>query len=138
MEVWESLITTGEIAMDGQQAALERKFERLLQELSVVGEQLRQAKRPSDKLPHYFEIEQSAHQMGQRLSRALQREASVETALEAGDWAACPGCGQDCRLRCVRRTITTTDGLTEISEPVGDCDRCGRSFFPSTPSAGPR
>jgi hypothetical protein len=89
-------------------------------------------------VPHYSEIEQSAHDMGRRLSRAIQREASVETAAQAGDAAPCPDCGRSCKLEFKRRTIESLDGPTEICEPVGVCDRCERSFFPSagSPRAG--
>lgn len=118
--------------MDGKQAALEQKFEKLLQELAGVGEQLRQQRRESPAIAHYWQIESSSHELGQRLSRALQRQASVETALEAGDRADCPGCGQTCLLEVKQRTIESTDGPTEIREAVGQCGRCGRSFFPST------
>jgi hypothetical protein len=121
--------------MDGERTALEEKYEALLRELASVGQQLQRQRRGAERVPHYSEIEQSAHEMGRRLSRAIQREASVGTAADAGDWAPCPACGRSCRLAFKHRTVESVDGPTEICEPVGRCDRCERSFFPSAGSA---
>lgn len=123
--------------MDGDQAALEKKFESLLQELATVGEQLQRQKWGAAGVPHYSEIEGSAHELGRRLSRAIQREATVETAGRAGSQAACPGCGQIWELEYKGRTIESVDGPTEIWEAVGYCPRCERSFFPSAGNIGP-
>jgi hypothetical protein len=120
--------------MDGERRALEEKYEALLRELASVGQQLQRQRRRGDGVPHYSEIEHSAHEMGRRLSRAIQREALVGTAADAGDSAPCPACGRSCQLAFQRRTIESVDGPTEICEPVGRCDRCERSFFPSAGS----
>jgi hypothetical protein len=117
--------------MDGDQQALEQKFESLLRELSAVGEQLQRCRRGSDKVPHYSEIEGAAHAMGRRLSRAIQQEAMLQTAGRAGSSGKCAGCGRTCELELRSRLISSMDGPTEVCEPVGYCGDCERSFFPS-------
>lgn len=118
--------------MDGDRARLEGKLESLLRELAVVKEQLDRGDRKAGEIPHYSEIEGSAHAFGQRLSRAIQEEASLQIGGSAAKTAACPGCGRKCRLDLKTRTVASLDGDTEICEPVGHCKRCQRSFFPST------
>jgi hypothetical protein len=117
--------------MDGDQQALEQKFESLLRELSAVGEQLERCRRDSDKVPHYSEIERPAHEMGRRLSRAIQQEAMLRTAGRAGSSGKCAGCGRICKLELKTRSVNSVDGPTEVCEPVGYCEDCERSFFPS-------
>ena len=118
--------------MDGKQAALEARMESLLQELAVVKEQLDRGGRESGEIPHYSEIEGSAHGLGRRLSQAIQQEAMLHLAGSAGQRGQCPECGRSCRLELKRREIASVDGTTDISEPVGRCKHCQRSFFPSS------
>lgn len=117
--------------MDGDQQALERKFESLLRELSAVGEQLQRCRRGSDRVPHYSEIEGSAHAMGRRLSRAIQQERMLQVAGRAGTSGKCPGCGRTCELERKSRSMSSVDGPAEVCETVGYCEDCERSFFPS-------
>lgn len=117
--------------MDGDRTVLEWEWEELLQKLASVGERLQRAERGSDEVPHYSEIEGVAHRMARRLSQAIQREAMLHVAEKIGGTADCPDCGRSCRLEIKTRTIESVDGPTEISEPVGECPDCQRSFFPS-------
>lgn len=117
--------------MDGDRQALEAKLESLLREAASIGEQLGRSERGSSGVPHFSEIEGFGHAIGRRLSRAIQRESSIEAAGRAGTCGACPGCGRNCRLEFKERTIESVDGSTDICEPVGYCPQCQRSFFPS-------
>ena len=115
--------------MDGKRAALEARMESLLQELASVKAELDRGE--SSDVPHYSEIETSAHSLGRRLSQAIQQDRMLQLAFSAGNRAQCPDCGCFCRLEYQDRTITSVDGPTEICEPVARCKRCQRSFFPS-------
>ena len=117
--------------MDGEHTALKEGFELLLQELASVGERLQRSERPAGEAPHYSQIEGFAHEMGRRLSQAIQRDAALEIAGSTSRQDTCPDCGRTCALERKERTIQSVDGPTEISEPVGHCPHCQRSFFPS-------
>lgn len=115
--------------MDGKQAALEARMESLLRELAAVKAELDRGE--AGEVPHYSEIESSAHNLGRRLSQAIQQERMLHLAGSAGHKAKCPDCGCFCRLELEQRTITSMDGPADICEPVARCKRCQRSFFPS-------
>lgn len=117
--------------MDGKRVKLEERMESLLQELAVVKEQLDRGDREPGEIPHFSEIEGSAHDLGRRLSRAIQEEASLQIGGAAARSEPCPDCGRRCRIDLKTRTVVSVDGETQICEPVGHCKRCQRSFFPS-------
>ena len=115
--------------MDGKRTALEARMETLLQELAAVKAELDHDE--SGEIPHYSEIEGSAHDLGRRLSQAIQRDRMLQIAFSSGNRTQCPDCKCFCRMEYQARTITSVDGPTEITEPVARCKRCQRSFFPS-------
>lgn len=115
--------------MDGKQAALEARMESLLQELATVKAELDRGE--TGEVPHYSEIESSAHNLGRRLSQAIQQERMLQLAGSAGSKARCPDCGCWCRLELKQRTISSVDGPADVCEPIARCKRCQRSFFPS-------
>jgi hypothetical protein len=115
--------------MDGDRAALEARLTSLLQELATVKVELDRGE--PGEIPHYSEIETSAHTLGRRLSQAIQQERMLDLAGSGGSKAQCPDCGCYCQLELEQRTITSMDGPADVSEPVAHCKRCQRSFFPS-------
>jgi hypothetical protein len=122
--------------MDGRVAKLRKKFEESLKQTAEVAGELQRAEGGTTAIPRYIEIEAAAHEAGQQLSRRIQACSVGEVATGAALHAACPGCGRLCRLSARKRRLESTDGPVEVLEPVGRCDRCRRSFFPSAQGPG--
>lgn len=116
--------------MDAKQAHLEEKLEKLVKDASRVAAQL-QAIKQGPGTPHYDEIEGSAHEVGQRVSREIQGVRAADVAAEQAAQITCPDCGTTCVVEARRRQVHSMDGPVELVETVADCRRCRRSFFPS-------
>ncbi len=121
--------------MDAKQDRLQKKLEDLLAQASAVAVELQGIDQGSGT-PHYDQIELPAHALGQRLSRMIQGERAREVAAAGLADAACPGCGQKCRVQTRTREVHSMDGPLELLETVGQCRRCRRSFFPSAGRPG--
>lgn len=121
--------------MDAKEVQLKEKFEYFLGQATQVAAQL-QAIEQGDRVPHYDEIELPAHAMGQRFSRAIQEERARELALREFKGCRCPGCNQLVQVEIEPRPVTSMDGPIELTEPVANCRRCRRSFFPSACKLG--
>ena len=117
--------------MDAKQAQLEKKLEDLLKQTAEVSAQL-QAIEQGPGVPHYDEIEGSAHGLGQRLSRLAQVNRTREVTAEIPPKLNCPDCGEPCPVETANREVNSVDGRLELTENVVRCRRCRRSFFPST------
>lgn len=122
--------------MDGRVGKLRAEFEKSLKQTAELAAELQRAERRTTAIPRYIEIEEAAHEAGQRLSRRIQACSIGEVAAGAALHAACPGCGRLCRLSLQKRRLQSTDGPVEVLEPVGSCNRCRRSFFPSAQGPG--
>lgn len=117
--------------MDGRVEALREKLDRLLREAAETAADLRTAERGGRGPAHFSQIEAAAHAVGSQLSCRIQEREVREVAVEVPKTAACPGCGQECRVRFERRTIAAADGPVDVLEPKGHCRLCRRDFFPS-------
>jgi DNA repair exonuclease SbcCD ATPase subunit len=117
--------------MDAKQAQLEKKLEDLLKQTAEVSAQLQSIEQGTG-VPHYDEIEGSAHDLGQRLSRLAQVNRTREIAAEIPPKLDCPDCGKPCPVEAANREVSSVDGRLELTENVAHCRRCRRSFFPST------
>ena len=122
--------------MEGRVTQLREKFEQSLHQTTELAAALQRAERATTTVPHYSRIEAATHQSGRQLSCRIQARCVDEIAAGARLQAACPSCGRLCPLSARRRTLESTDGPVEVLEPVGHCDRCRRSFFPSAQGAG--
>ncbi len=116
--------------MDAKELQLKEKFDNLLMQTCAVAAEL-QALQQGDGIPHFDDIELSAHDAGQRLSRAIQGERAREVAMRELKGTRCPDCKQQCRVEIEVRNVHSMDGPIELTEPVAKCRRCRRSFFPS-------
>ena len=123
--------------MDAQEGQIKEKLEFHLQQTSELAAQL-QAIEQGDKVPHFDDIEMPAHDLGKRLSRAIQGERVRELALKELKGTRCPDCNQLIRVEIEVRNITSMDGPIELTEPVAKCRHCRRSFFPSACRIGNR
>ncbi len=121
--------------MDAKQTRLQKKLEDLLNQATAVAVEL-QAIEQGPGTPHYDQIELPAHYLGQRFSRMIQRERAREVAASSLEDAACPGCGEKCRVETKTREVHSMDGPTELLETICECRRCRRSFFPSAGRIG--
>lgn len=119
--------------MDATEAQLKKKLENLIQQTSSVAAEI-QAIEQGDQVPHFDEIEGPAHDLGKKLSRAIQGERAREVALQELGRVDCPGCKKPCSVEIEMRDVHSMDGPIELTEPVAKCRRCRRSFFPSTQS----
>lgn len=122
--------------MDDKLVALEKKLDDLLRQAAEVSVALDRARGVIKGVPHYSEIEQRAHQLGQQFSRQLQRLHMAEIAVCQPSEASCPQCGRRCALTTVKRTVKSIDGPVELQELKGYCGGCRRSFFPSAGGVG--
>lgn len=126
----EGLRFLGEVRMDAKQQQLEEKLEGLLKQAAKIAAEI-QAEEQGPGTPHYDEIETSAHDVGQRLSRKIQSGRAADVVAEQDLEATCPDCGETCGVETKCRTVQSIDGPIELVETVAYCRRCRRSFFPS-------
>ena len=116
--------------MDAKEKLLKEKLDNLLAQASKAAAEL-QALKQGDSTPHFDDIELPAHDMGKRLSRAIQEERAREVALAELKGTRCIDCNQLCKIEIEVRNVNSMDGPIELTEPVANCRRCRRSFFPS-------
>ncbi len=123
--------------MDAIELQLKKKMEFHLKEAATLAAAF-QGIEQGNKVPHFDQIEQPAHQLGKRLSRMIQADRTRELAAGGLDDAPCPTCGQKCRVTTKGREVSSVDGTIELTETVAKCRQCRRSFFPSACSVGDR
>jgi hypothetical protein len=121
-----------EDTLNEKQSELAGLFERA----AKLSAQIEREKATPGKVLHYSQIEGSAHNLGLRLSRAVQDEAIQAQSTDAEEHAECPDCGRGSPIKPQQRTILSVDGPVEIVEPVAHCRRCRRSFFPQREAMG--
>jgi DNA repair exonuclease SbcCD ATPase subunit len=109
---------------------LQAKLQRLLREAAEVEVELSRAEGAIQGVPHYSVIESRAHELGQQLSRQVQRRQMNELAASHAPTAKCPGCGTRCELEIHQREVNSVDGSLPLQELVGKCPCCRKSFFP--------
>jgi hypothetical protein len=115
---------------------LRERLDRLLREAANVEVELSRADGTIKGVPHYSLIEGRAHELGKQLSRQVQQQQMRELSAAHATTAKCPHCNTRCELQSQARTVKSVDGETDLSELVGDCPRCRRSFFPDARDAG--
>lgn len=120
--------------MDGRIDKLRKKLDELLKETAEVSAELQKIDGTQPEVPHYSQIENTAHETGEQLSRLIQQSRIREVALASAPQAACPRCGDVCEVWHPRRKLKSIDGPVDVLEPQAHCPRCRRAFFPS---AGP-
>lgn len=86
--------------------------------------------------PHYCIIEAQARTLGNQLSQKAQERASREVAVQCGEKAPCPCCGESSPVKTKKRRLSSRDGPVNLLETMARCARCRRDFFPSTRSDG--
>lgn len=116
--------------MDAKHAGLEVELAELLQRAAEVASRLQKLEQGRGT-PHYDEIESAAHEVGQRLSRMVQKDRVSDIAIEHPREANCPECRNKCPVETKARQVTSVDGPVELPETVAHCSQCRRSFFPS-------
>ena len=121
--------------MDAKQQELEDRLAEILRQAADVASQIQQCEQ-GPGTPHYDQIEGSAHEVGQRLSRMVQQDRVGQVSAAHATEATCPECRNKCPVESKSRQVTSVDGPVELMENVAFCCRCRRSFFPSTHSAG--
>ena len=116
--------------MDGTTAALREKLDQLVKEAAAVAIALDRATGEIDGVPDYSKIEGRAHELGQQLSREIQRLQMARVALQSESTAECPACGTRCRSTHKKRKVVSIDGALELEEPTAQGPTCRRAFFP--------
>jgi hypothetical protein len=124
------------MAMERHADELQEKLARLLLEAAEVSVTLDRANGTIQGVPHYSVIELRAHELGQQLSRQVQRRHLDAMMAQQAVRASCPGCGTYCQLHPVERQVTSIDGAVPLPELRGDCPKCRRAFFPLAGAAG--
>jgi len=89
----------------------------------------------------FTEIEDTACELGEALSRELIQQAAAEQAQTAPPAAwICGGCGQSTREHPDEPIdpfpLDTSCGEVAWQQPKRYCDTCRQAFFPSVPSLG--
>jgi hypothetical protein len=121
--------------MDAKQVALEAELSEYLQRASEVACRLQKLEQGRGT-PHFDQIESAAHEVGQRLSRMVQKDRAGDIATEHPHEGICPDCRNKCPVETITRQVTSIDGPVEVTETIAYCASCRRSFFPSAESAG--
>jgi hypothetical protein len=121
--------------MERRASELQEKLTELLIEAAEVSVALDRAKGTIQGVPHYSVIELRAHELGQQLSRQIQRRHLDAMITQQAPRGACPGCGTYCQLEPAKRRVTSIDGAVTLPELRGSCPRCHRAFFPSPGAA---
>ena len=121
--------------MDAKTLPLKEKLEFYLKEAAANATDIQQIEQ-GDRIPHFDEIEQPAHQLGKRLSSLIQSKCTREVATKGLNDAPCPSCGRKCGVATKVREVSSIDGEIELTETVAKCRRCRRSFFPSACDVG--
>ena len=111
--------------MDERAIALKEKLEKLMKESAEMSVELDRANGTIQGLPHYSVIEARAHELGQQLSREIQRQQMGEVAAAQTPRARCPTCGTVCQLTLAKRRVTSIDGAVELQELKGSCPPVG-------------
>jgi Zn finger protein HypA/HybF involved in hydrogenase expression len=125
-----------EWTMDGQREKLEEKLSELLREAAEVSVALDYVDETSPRVPHYIEIEERAHELGQRLSCQIQERRMAEIVALENSKGACPECGRRSELTPQKRPVRSADGKVALQELKGYCPFCRKSFFPSEDETG--
>jgi len=120
--------------MDAKKKQLEEKRNFHLEQAASITAEI-QTLELGNKVPHFDDIEIPAHELGKKLSQAIQRECTQELAMKEPETACCPECNSQCDVEVKTRNVHSMDGPIELTEPVAHCRRCRRSFFPSTSNA---
>lgn len=122
--------------MEVREEVLAEKLRRLLREVAEVSLELEKAQGTWESRPHYTGIESRAHDLGQQLSREVQRRRMAELVAQAPLTAKCPGCGMRCDTNLDKRVVASIDGPIELPEQRCECPVCRRAFFPSAGGFG--
>jgi uncharacterized protein with PIN domain len=122
--------------MDDREKALREKLQRLVNEAAAAAVELDRANGTIQGVPHYSVIELRAHELGQQLSREIQRRQMAETVAGHSSVARCPTCGARCDAKPKRRSVKSIDGSIELMELEASCPFCRRAFFPSAGENG--
>jgi hypothetical protein len=117
--------------MEASRYARNEEKIRLLNRLAELMVEEQREQGAFDGVPHYGVLERTSRALGQELSRTAQQRAAAEVAATSEATAACPTCGQPCRVVMQKRTVSSIDGPLELIEPRADCLACRRAFFPS-------
>jgi hypothetical protein len=118
--------------MDDRQEFLQKRLDALLKEAAEVEVELSREEGAVAGIPHYSVIESRAHELGRRLSRAVQQRQTEKAAATAPPRAKCPSCGAICELSETTRPLASIDGVFDARELRGHCRCCRRDFFPSS------
>jgi uncharacterized protein with PIN domain len=116
--------------MDETTEALREKLDQLVRETAAVSIALDRATGVIEGVPHYSRVEGRAHELGQQLSREIQRQQMARVAAQSESTAVCPACGMRCRSTRKKRKVLSIDGILELEEPIAQCPTCRRAFFP--------
>ena len=103
--------------MDGRVEQLQKKLEDLLKAAAEASAELQKIDGSQPEVPHYSQIENTAHATGQQLSRMIQQARLQEVALAARPQAACPTCGDVCEVAHPLTPGGPSHPLTDPSKP---------------------
>ena len=89
----------------------------------------------------FSDLESLSVDIGKAISQSMMEQALTRQANNVpADAEVCPGCGQAVPPKpntCSEpRTVSTTAGTVDWSEPERYCPRCRAAFFPSGPRVG--
>ena len=81
------------------------------------------------------DLEQLLRPLVEAMAGGFLAVSAEEQTQRLAETMPCPTCGHECPRSDHQRTLTAEQGGFTWSEPVCDCSRCERSFFPSADRA---
>ncbi len=106
----------------------------IMQNLKVASEaaaQARQRDMDGHTVPRCSEIELYADAVAQQVSPSIHELLPQRAAEYPAPQAKCPIYNKMCGATIRHRKVQSIDGPVELSEAIGYCNRCDRSFFPN-------
>jgi hypothetical protein len=109
----------------------EAEKSRLLKRLAELMVEEQRAAGVFERTPHFSQLEDACHGLGQEVAQASLVRAAREAAAAGKATAGCPQCRQSCLVTMKKRLLHGLDGPVEVAELMGHCPACRRDFFPS-------
>lgn len=113
---------------------IQARQEELIESARVMGKNLSRTtfgQGGPDLQVTFADLEQFLRPLVEAMATGFLGESAEEQSGRLSPTLPCPSCGHECLRSARPRTLMAEQGPVTWPEPVYDCLRCERSFFPS-------